>query len=144
MVIMQIWMLRFLLRRWYALMLRCGLFQGLSTVFPLWARSDAIYVGPAGPCATVYPECVALKRVIKTSSINDAEFYEHLSHRSPWVVGYCFEALIARNSPLLDSLPETLLNRTEQVTVGLGCMRCYLPLREHVKNRMERLSHADV
>jgi hypothetical protein len=134
---------RFLLRSVYSMGVRCGLTRSLASFFPLWEVSDAIYVGPAGPAARIYPELLALRQVISAPDISDAELYSQLSHPSPWVVGYCFEALLARRSPLLSGMPTSLQARSELVCLGITCFRCIEPLHSYVAHRLAATFHRD-
>ncbi|MGV3661581.1 MAG: hypothetical protein ACO1TE_15445 [Prosthecobacter sp.] len=128
---------RFFLRRVYSLALRLGWPRSPSFFFPLWAASDAIYLGPSGPAAGIHPEFTAWKQVVQDKFVSDAQLHAQLTHRSPWVVGYCFEALMARKSPLLSALPESLGARNEVVCEGVGCMRFPEPLKDYVRHRLE-------
>lgn len=129
--------LRLFVRLIYWAALRMKMVGFLRGFFPLWSVSNAIYVGPAGPSATIFPEYVALKRITADGAITDAEIHRHLSHSNPWVVGYCFEALMARRSRLLEDLPEGLLERQEKVTMGAGCYRLFSPLSEYIRGRLK-------
>ena len=117
--------------------MRTGMVKSLRVFFPLWSASDAIYIGPAGPGATIHTELIALRRIVANTSISDAEIHRHLSHPNPWVVGYCFEALVARRSALLKNLPASLLSRTESVCEGFTCLRFYQPLSEYVRGHLQ-------
>jgi hypothetical protein len=111
--------------------------KSLTGFFPLWAASEAVYIGPAGPGASIRPELIALRKVVANASISDAEIHRHLSHPNPWVVGYCFEVLVERRSSLLKNLPASLLSRTEPVCEGFACFRIYQPLSEYVRDRLQ-------
>jgi hypothetical protein len=127
---------RLLLRLAYSVAIRCGLIRSLHSFFPLWAASDAIYIGPAGPSAIVYPELLALQQVVASVAVPDEELFAHLSHRSPLVAGYCFEALFARRSSLLAVLPGNFLTRSELVSMGFTCFRQFTPLCDYIKRRL--------
>ncbi len=127
---------RLFLRFAYSLAIRCSVVRPLAWFLPLWSVSDSIYIGPSGPSATVYPELLALRQIISHTHISDAELYAQLSHRNPWVVGYCFEALLARRSALLDALPLSLLTRQEPVSIGVACFRCFEPLHIYITHRL--------
>jgi hypothetical protein len=129
--------LRLFLRLAYSLALRAGMIHSLRSFFPLWAVSNAIYIGPAGPGATIHPELMALRKVVANPSISDVEIHRHLSHPNPWVVGYCFEALVERRSALLKNLPAGLFSRTEPVCEGFTCFRIYQPLSEYVRGHLQ-------
>lgn len=51
-------------------------------------------------------------------------------------MGYCFEALLARRSTLLRTLPISLSERHELVAMGYGGSRDYLPLHSYVTLRL--------
>lgn len=129
--------LRSLLRLAYSLAMRAGMVKSLRAFFPLWRSSDAIYIGPAGAGATIHTELIALRKVVASTSISDAELHRHLSHSNPWVVGYCFEALVERRSALLKHLPASLFSRTESVCEGFTCFRIYQPLSEYVRGHLQ-------
>ncbi|EDY17202.1 hypothetical protein CfE428DRAFT_5220 [Chthoniobacter flavus Ellin428] len=129
--------LRLFLRLVYSLALRAGMIRSLKAFFPLWAASDAIYIGPAGPSATTYPELIALRKIVASTSISDAEILRHFSHPSPWVVGYCFEVLVERRSALLKNLPASLFSRAEPVCEGFACFRFHQPLSEYIRDRLQ-------
>jgi hypothetical protein len=125
----------------YRIVLRLDLLHSLRSFFPLWSVSDRIYIGPVGPSASVHPEVLAYNHVVADAEISDRNLYEHLSHDNPWIVGYCFEALLARRSPLLKSLPTSLRSRTELVGMGFTCFFSKSPLCDYV---VARLSHFDL
>jgi len=127
---------RSILRLAYYFPIRWGFVRSLNSVFPLWAASDAIYIGPSGPGATVYPELLALQQITANAAVSDAELYAHLSHPNPWVVCYCFEALFARRSSLLAVLPRPLLTRPELVSMGFTCLRSFRPLCDYIRHRL--------
>ena len=129
-------MKRFLLRCAYSFAMQRGFVRSLGAFLPLWAASDAIYIGPTGPSATIRPELRALRQIIACPTAADDDLYSQLSHQSPWVVGYCFEALLARRSSLLDALPPDLSTRNESVSMGCGCFRSFEPLHSYVTHRL--------
>ena len=134
-------MKRFFFRRAYSFAMRRGLVRSLQAFLPLWAASDAIYIGPVGPGATTHPEVRALRQIISCPTVTDDDLYSQLSHRSPWVAGYCFEALLARRSSLLSALPESLGARHESVSMGCGCFRSFEPLYSYVTHRLTAEKH---
>ncbi len=69
--------------------------------------------------------------------MKDAELHEQLSHPNPWVVGYCFECLLARRSLLLAHLPATLKSRSESVHRGFTCMIVSMPLHQYVTTSLK-------
>lgn len=123
------------IRMVYGLALRWRIGRSLRFFFPLWRVSNAVYIGPAGPSATIFPELRALQLVSQSGRIGDAELYGHLTHRSALICGYCLEALILRGSPLLERLPDALLNRQEPVVMGVTCFRVETPLGKFALNR---------
>ncbi|RYD81222.1 MAG: hypothetical protein EOP84_11330 [Verrucomicrobiaceae bacterium] len=125
----------------YHVALRLGLAHSLPSFVPLWAASDRIYVGPAGPGATVFPELLALRIVIANAAISDDQIRAFLSHPNPFVVGYCFEALLARRSTLLTLLPASLQTRNEEVSMGITSFDCTQPLHNYIAHRFLNAFH---
>jgi hypothetical protein len=102
----------------------------------LWCGSPRIYIGPVGAAAVRYPEACAFDVVVTDYAITDSELVKGLSHPDGTFAGYCFEVLLARDSPLLADLPAALYERDEPVSMGLGCIGVFTRLGDYVRNRL--------
>ena len=119
---------RWILRRRLSSALSRGERVSLHTAARLWALSDIIYLGPVGPSARRLPELHLFRMFVESADIDDQQIEQLLADQSATVAGYAFEILLARRSKLAATAVEKLRGRKDPVTMGLGCMVCYLSL----------------
>lgn len=127
----------------YRIVMKLDFIRSLRGYFPLWSASRLIYIGPAGPAATIFPETVALKRVSAETAISDQELYRNLENPNANVAGYCLEALILRKSASLEILPASLKTRPEPVAMGFTSFVVYRPFSEYIAGRISAELHLD-
>jgi hypothetical protein len=103
----------------------------------LWSLSNLIYIGPIGPSAKRLPEAAAYKQIADDTKIREEELFGLLGHESPTVAGYALELLIRRGSERVPEAVSALRGRAEEVSLGLGCVVCFQPLRTYAVNRIQ-------
>ena len=102
----------------------------------LWRLSDMVFIGPVGASATVHPECELYRHLAEDNEISDDEISQYLRDSSGTVAAYALELLIRRRSGQAKDARDALSERTESVSLGLGCMFSYQPLCEFAVNRL--------
>ena len=113
--------------------------QGISleAATDLWALSNVIYIGPTGPSARILPECEAFRLILHSPVIKEEQIFELLHHESPSVAGYALELLISRGSQRVIEAATVIGNRSEEVSMGIGCLICFRPLSAYAQSRIQ-------
>jgi len=109
----------------------------LETATHLWALTNVIYIGPTGPAARILPEFEAFRRIADNPEIREEQIFGLLQHESPSVAGYALELLISRGSRRVNEAATAVGNRSEEVSMGIGCLICFRPLSAYAQSRIQ-------
>ncbi|MCC5788260.1 MAG: hypothetical protein JJT75_01395 [Opitutales bacterium] len=109
----------------------------LSDATRLWSLSNTSFIGPVGFSSKILPEYDLYKKLALETEIEDDDIQALLQHESASVAVYAIEMLILRECRNLASTLTVLADRSESVTIRIGCYEYSSPLCEYAAKRTE-------